>query len=105
MSATGNKGLLDQILKLIEKAYRRGFQQGFHVARKGSDVTMQQVHAWRYLKPPKDVQAIIPPGMRCAGQNFLGGLPFRLSCELKLEDALLDSLLHDVYPDPMRSGR
>ena len=87
--------LLREIALATERAYRRGFQQGFLAAqgRLGADApTDEQVEAWRF--GPTDA-AEAPPGSFCAGRR--DRLVDRLAWEMADPDACpeLTDLLED----------
>ena len=92
---TNEQRLLREIALAAERAYRRGFQQGFLAAqgRLGADPpTDEQVRLWRFEPVVRSAKA--PPGSGYAGQ----------------EDDLIDRLgwetcLPDTFPELLRLFR
>jgi hypothetical protein len=82
MTRREKKELLRQIAQLVEKAYRRGYQQGFCAAsgELGGDApTGEEVRRWRFAAHA-GAHAVCPPGSRDAGRRER--LLSRLECEL-----------------------
>jgi hypothetical protein len=89
--------LLKEISMVVEKAFRRGFQQGYLAARgkMGSPPPSEkQVYSWRFARHA-ETHAVCPPGTRYAGERTQ--LLSRLSCESVGLDAI-NYLIYELLP-------
>lgn len=104
MTKTERRKLLVEIARAAERAYRRGFQQGFLVAQRqfaGQEPdspipTYGEVHDWRFNRPIS--KAIEPPGSLDAGARR--SIVARLRCEINYEtERLIQELLTEFDAD------
>jgi len=60
MTKAEKKKLINQILRLCEKQYRKGFQQGF-LAEKSTELTSEHVGKWRGEGMAEGYKKVIDP--------------------------------------------